>query len=303
MTLDLLIIVDIVTEGSKGMNYPDIEKFSKQQDYLLCIDSDGTAMDAMNSKHKKCFGPCFVSEWGLDSNRHEVLNIWNEVNLYSKTRGFNRFLTLVEVLKRINGKCQDISELDTLANWVESAPELSNRCLKEEIEKKDSAVLKKALSWSLAVNMEIAKLTSEDNKPFEGVKDCLEYAFGKVDISVISSANMNAIFEEWGHFDMLKYIGAMTSQEIGTKEQCISKMLQKGYKAENVLMIGDAFPDIEAAKANGVFFYPILPDKEKECWTKLREFYLGELITGNYQNHQEKLIKKFYDNFEGEKNV
>jgi beta-phosphoglucomutase-like phosphatase (HAD superfamily) len=284
-------------ERSCDMDYPDVEEFSKQHDYLICIDSDGTAMDAMNIKHKKCFGPCFVTELGLKDHQDEVLNIWNEVNLYSSTRGFNRFITFAEVLQRIDGKYLAVNELKVLKSWIETAAELSNRSLKEEIEKKDSPILEKALNWSLEVNKEIAKLTSNDNKPFEGVKECLHFAFDKVDISVISSANMGAIVKEWGHFNMLKYVGAMTSQEIGTKGQCIAKMLKKGYSAENVLMIGDAFPDVDAAKETGVFFYPIVADHEKECWNDLMEFYLDEFRSGNYIKHQEKLLQKFYNNF------
>ena len=94
------------------MDYPDIEKFLKRHDYLICIDSDGTAMDAMNAKHRRCFGPCFVSEWELEEHRDEVLNTWNEVNLYSSTRGFNRFITFAEVLQRIDGKYLAVNELE-----------------------------------------------------------------------------------------------------------------------------------------------------------------------------------------------
>lgn len=279
------------------MDYPDIEKFLKKYDYLICIDSDGTAMDAMNIKHKNCFGPCFVTEWGLEDHRDKVLDIWNEVNLYSSTRGFNRFITFAEVLHRIDGKYLDVNDLEVLKYWIETASELSNRCLKEALQKKNNPILSKALNWSLAVNQEIAKLTAEDNKPFEGVTECLQYAFDKVDISVISSANMSAIVEEWAYFDMLKYVSAMTSQEIGTKGQCIVKMLKKGYCTENVLMIGDAFPDADAAKETGVYFYPIVADHEKECWNELMSFYLDEFRSGNYKKHQDKLLQKFYNNF------
>ena len=279
------------------MNYPDIDKFSKQHDYLICIDSDGTAMDAMNVKHQKCFGPCFVTEWELDHHREDVENIWNEINLYSSTRGVNRFIALVEILRRLNGKYLEVSEFDVLKNWVETTAEISNGSLKEEIKKNDSPILKKALSWSVATNQEIGKLTSDDKKPFEGIKECLEYAFGKVDIAVISSANMKAILEEWGHNDMMKYLSVMTSQEIGTKGECITKMMQKGYNAEHVLMIGDAFPDVDAAKETGVYFYPIVSEHEIESWTELKNSYLDEFQTDNYNNFQENLLQKFYDNF------
>ena len=38
----------------------------KARDYLLCVDSDGCAIDGMTIKHKKCFGPAFIEEFGLE---------------------------------------------------------------------------------------------------------------------------------------------------------------------------------------------------------------------------------------------
>ena len=46
-----------------------------RKEYLICIDSDGCAMDTMNSKHEQCFGPAMIEIWGLEDRRggHEVL--------------------------------------------------------------------------------------------------------------------------------------------------------------------------------------------------------------------------------------
>ena len=63
----------------------------KEHDYLICIDSDGCAMDTMNSKHFYCFGPEWVKQYGLEDIKEEALKYWNQINLYSKTRGINRF--------------------------------------------------------------------------------------------------------------------------------------------------------------------------------------------------------------------
>ena len=41
--------------------------FERKKDYLVCIDSDGCAMDTMDIKHHRCFGPCMVEEWELDN--------------------------------------------------------------------------------------------------------------------------------------------------------------------------------------------------------------------------------------------
>ena len=43
-----------------------LEEFKRGSDYLICIDSDGCAMDTMDIKHYRCFGPCMVAEWSLE---------------------------------------------------------------------------------------------------------------------------------------------------------------------------------------------------------------------------------------------
>ena len=63
------------------MDKCSFDSFEKKKDYLICIDSDGCAMDTMDIKHKHCFGPCMVKEWGLMEHEKEVLDIWNEVNI------------------------------------------------------------------------------------------------------------------------------------------------------------------------------------------------------------------------------
>ena len=40
--------------------------FKKKHEHIVCIDSDGCAMDTMNIKHYRCFGPCMIKEWGLE---------------------------------------------------------------------------------------------------------------------------------------------------------------------------------------------------------------------------------------------
>ena len=34
--------------------------FEKSRDFLICIDSDGCALDTMDVKHMRCFAPCLV---------------------------------------------------------------------------------------------------------------------------------------------------------------------------------------------------------------------------------------------------
>ena len=64
--------------------------YLKEKDFLICIDSDGCAMDTMNSKHFNSFGPEFVKSYDLEEYREGALEYWNQINLFTKTRGRNR---------------------------------------------------------------------------------------------------------------------------------------------------------------------------------------------------------------------
>jgi hypothetical protein len=79
-----------------------LDDFKKQKAFAVCVDSDGCAMDTMNIKHFRCFGPCMVDEWALDAWREPILERWNVINLFSGTRGINRFKGLAMILEEIN---------------------------------------------------------------------------------------------------------------------------------------------------------------------------------------------------------
>ena len=70
-----------------------------KHDYLVGIDSDGCAFDTMEPKHKECFCPTFIWKFGLAAVSKFAREAWDFVNLYSKTRGCNRFLAVQHVLR------------------------------------------------------------------------------------------------------------------------------------------------------------------------------------------------------------
>ena len=274
-----------------------VEEFVKKKEYLLCVDSDGCAMDTMDIKHFKCFGPCMVEEWDLGEWEEEILNRWNEINLYTMTRGINRFKGLAMALKEINDKYTRIEDVDLLCRWAEESNELSNAAVIREIERCDSIIFKKALSWSKKVNDAINALPFEVKKPFEGVKEALEYAHQYVDIAIVSSANYEAVMEEWELYGLLEHVDVVMAQNVGSKAFCIGEMLKKGYDKDKVLMTGDAPGDYDAAKKNDVFYYPILVRHEKESWDEFRTVAISKLTSGEYggEYHQQK-IEEFLNN-------
>lgn len=280
------------------MKLTDISEFRKKTDYLVCIDSDGTAIDAMNAKHNFCHGPAFISTWKLSEHTLEIQAKWNEINLFRETRGVNRFIALVEILELFDGKYIQEPELPVLRTWVETTNDLSNQGLEQAIENQPNIVLlQKALAWSKDINERIASLSYLDKPPFQGVKDFLEFAESQTDIAVISSSNMSAIYEEWKEHGLLDYVDVMTSQEVGTKSECINQMIQKGYHPSNVMMIGDAYPDVDAANDNGTWFYPIRTNKEATSWHLLTSKYFNLFLQQEFINQQQDLLDRFKKNF------
>lgn len=273
-----------------------LENFSKKHDYLICIDSDGCAIDSMDIKHINCFGPCIIDEWQLQKYRDEILKKWNEINLYSMTRGINRFLGLAKILRYINDNITQIEDVTSLEEFVKHADELSNASVEKEVAKNGSLCLSKSLSWSQAVNKSIKSLPQSLIKPFEGVKEKLEKLHEDCDIAIVSSANYEAVLEEWEKFDLMCHVDILLAQNVGSKKSCIEKLLSFGYDRKKTMMTGDAPGDLEAATKNGVCYYPILVKHEKESWDSINEA-VQNLQNGTFDGeYQQKLIEKFKTN-------
>ena len=275
----------------------NISDFVKKKDFLFCIDSDGCAIDTMDIKHIRCFGPCMIDEWGLSEWKAPILTRWNEVNLYTMTRGINRFKGLSKALKEIDEKYTKIEGVEVLEKWVEDSPELSNNALKKAIEKDDCICLKKALAWSEKVNESINQLSFEEKQPFKGVKEALEYAHQFGDIAIVSSANKQAVVEEWEEHHLLEYVDIVLAQDAGSKAFCIQELLKKGYDKDKVLMTGDAPGDYEAAKKNSVMYFPILVRCENQSWSEFKSEAVKRMVEGSYDgDYQQKKVDEFIDN-------
>lgn len=276
----------------------NLTEFQKKSEYLICVDSDGCAMDTMDIKHFRCFGPCMVDEWELDSWRDEILSRWNDINLYTMTRGINRFRGLAIALSEISEKYGKIDDLDDLTFWAENSGELSNAALERAIAEKPSSIsLKKALAWSIAVNKAITSLPEESVRPFPLACEALEFAHIRADVAIVSSANLDAVLAEWKKHGLLEHTDIVMAQNSGSKASCISALLKNGYKRENVLMCGDAPGDLAAAEKNGVFFFPILVRHERESWQEFIDVAFDKLVSGSYgDGYGQGKVEEFLDN-------
>ena len=279
------------------------DTFEKKRDFLVCVDSDGCVMDTMNCKHFHCFGPCMVDEWELGQWRDAILERWNVINLFSMTRGINRFKGLAMALGEIDKQYKPIPGVAALQHWADTAPALSNdgviKAAEEAADPEAKAIFEKALSWSKAVNASIVKLPEELKVPYNGAKEGLAAAHSFADVAMVSSANRDAVEEEWGKFGLLEHTDIVLAQDIGSKAACIAAMLRFGYDLNKVLMVGDAPGDCDAAEKNGVHYYPILVNHEKESWDEAIRVAFGKLQSGEYAPYGAEKKQQFLHNLGG----
>ncbi len=257
-----------------------LDDFKKSKSFCVCVDSDGCAMDTMNIKHIRCFGPRMVDEWDLNQWREPILERWNVINLYSGTRGINRFKGLAMALGEINALYTPIAGIEALTDWADNAPELSNDAIKIELGR--DPIFQKALDWSIAVNKSITELPQEEVKPFDHVREALAKAHKVADVVVVSSANPEAVREEWKRFGLIEDVDLLCTQEMGSKAYCIQRICEKSYGNDNILMCGDAPGDDAAAASNGVLYYPILVSRENESWQLFLDEALDRFVNGSY---------------------
>lgn len=270
----------------------ELAGFIKNKDFLVCVDSDGCAMDTMDVKHEKAFCPELIRVFGLQGQAAFVAPFWMKVNLHSATRGINRFKGMLMTFDALAAQGVRIQGLEEIRAWVETARELSNPNLEARISQSASPSLKRVLEWSLAVNKAIRELP-QDDKPFPGVREGLAAASRVADTAVVSSANAGAIHSEWNRHGLAAYMNVMLGQEVGNKAACIRALAEGRYQKDKVLMVGDALGDLEAAQKNGVLFYPILVGREAESWQRLAEEALPKLLHGMFKGaYQEQLIKE-----------
>lgn len=271
----------------------------KEKDYLICIDSDGCAFDAMEIKHKECFCPNFIKHWNLQAVSKYAREVWEFINLYSESRGTNRFHAVMNALNLLEERPEVIRrgykkpDLSPLVNFVQTETKLGNPALERAIANNPDPVLQQALNWSNGVNQFVADIV-KNVPPFPYVRETIQKASKSADLIVVSATPGEALVREWNEHGLAEYMKVIASQEMGTKKEHIALAMKNRYDADKVLKIGDALGDLEAAKANNVHFYPINPGHEEESWKQLFEVDLDKFINGEFtREYEDQLAETF----------
>jgi phosphoglycolate phosphatase-like HAD superfamily hydrolase len=264
-----------------------LKAFSPKHGYFIGIDSDGCAFDTMEVKWKECFIPQLIRHFGLAAVSRFAREASEYINLYSPTRGINRFPSLVLTLDllathpEVIDRGVSLLELRGLRNWVQAESNLSNPVLKAAVAATGDPDLIKTLLWSEAVNQSIRE-TVHNVPPFPSVRKSLEAISADADIMVVSATPSEALDREWREHDLASFVKVIAGQEMGTKTQVLDLATSGKYEPNCVLMIGDAPGDLAAARNVGALFYPIEPGHEEASWKRFHAEALPRFFNQTY---------------------
>lgn len=271
-------------------------------EFFVGIDSDGCAMDAMNIKHMECFTPNTIYYWGLQNASVAARETALFVNLYSRTRGLNRWIALYAVLELLRHRPEvlervSVPDASDLRAFLESGLPLSNDGIKQFADRHpESETLKTCLAWGKGVNDTIAWMVHGCG-PFPGVREAMAamQASGRIDQMTVSATPNEALDREWHEHGIAQYMTVIAGQEYGNKTEQLRFATRGKYADGHVLMIGDAPGDGEAADNNGALFYPINPGHEEASWRRFTEEALGKFLSGTFAGEYQAKVRAEFD--------
>ena len=275
---------------------------TRKHDLLVCVDSDGCLLDNMELKHKECFCPATVNVWDLQAISKYARKAAEFVNLYSRSRGWNRFPALVRTLDLLfdRPEVQEVGlqkpDLTSLREWIKVTPSLSSPALRRYVEENhiQDETLLRAARWGEEVDENIRRIV-RNILPFPNVKPTLAKIREYADVMIVSATPDEALIRELTACGVIEYFDCVAGQNTGTKTESIRMAMEAGgYTPDQVLKVGDAASDLKAAQDNGVMFFPIVPSRENDSWKELGDVALDSFVAGEYR---EKKMDAYVENF------
>jgi phosphoglycolate phosphatase-like HAD superfamily hydrolase len=277
----------------------ELKNLQPKKKFFIGIDSDGCVFDTMEIKQKECFCPNFIRLFGFQAASKYARETWEFVNLYSKNRGVNRFPALYEAVQLLAKRPEvlargvKIPDLKSLKEWIDKETKLGNPALEKYAAGTNDPIINLTLKWSKKVNADIAEMVYGIS-PFPYVRESLEKLASKADAMVVSQTPLEALKREWEENKMEHYLRIIAGQEHGTKSEHLALAAKGKYADDQILMIGDAFGDMKAARNNGVLFFPINPGHEEESWEEFFKTGLDHFFKGTFAgSYEEGLVERF----------
>lgn len=284
------------------MNYTreDLIEMPRRHETLVGIDSDGCVFDTMRVKQREHFVPQILKFWELERWHDAVVECVEFVNLFSSTRGSNRFPALLRVFELLAkhpkvgvGELPRV-ELGPMRRYIESGLPLGNPSLESEVERTGDSELKRLLAWSMAINEDIGA-NMRPVPPFEWALKALDAIAEGSDALVVSQTPEAALVAEWDLHKIRHYVAVIAGQELGTKAEHLRLASSGHYEPQKILMIGDALGDRRAAREVGACFFPITPGAEEGSWEQFVMESYPRFLAGEYSAEYEREISRAFD--------
>lgn len=268
----------------------DLIDFRSKHELFIGLDSDGCVFDSMSVK-QRIFRRGLIEVWELQDVEAEADRLAEWVALYSPWRGLNRFQLILKIFKVWDeylpgeGKPRPV---EALSRFVVSGVPLSMT----ELKAWNDPELQEVYNWSLEASRQIAAI--RDIPVFDEVEEGLKVLHSKSDIIVVSQTTEEALVREWRNAGLEKFIDVIAGAELGSKAESLIRAARGRYPLDRIIMVGDAFGDLEAAETTGCLFFPIIPGEETGSWLELRTRALRNALNGTFAGeYQADLISRF----------
>ena len=280
----------------------ELKAFEPQHDFFVGIDSDGCAFNSMEVKHNDSFSVNLIQYFGLAAISRQVHQVWDFVNLYSKTRGINRFKAIIlafdflSQMPKVKRAGVQIPDVPYLREWTETETKLGNPALDQIIKNATGARLEelsKIMEWSLDVNKTISEIVY-NLPPFPYVCQSLQKLEGQADMIVVSATPYEALKREWDEHNISQYVALSAGQEMGSKAEHLAISAKGRYAVDQIIMIGDSPGDLKAAQSINALFFPVNPGYEEESWQQFLDQGIDKFLGSTYKGaYQDQLITRF----------
>ncbi|MDO5721716.1 MAG: hypothetical protein Q4P06_04145 [Actinomycetaceae bacterium] len=262
--------------------------FQPTKDFFIGVDSDGCAMDTMDIKHQECFTPAYIKYWDLQAASTLVRETALFINLYSNTRGWNRWTGLSRLFDLLRQRPEvlargvKVPEGKELKKFLASGLPHSHAGIEQFAKEHPSPEILQCIRWGEGVN-ELVDWMVHGCAPFPGVREAFEAMAPHADCMTVSAAGVETLRREWEEHDLAKYMQVIAGQEMGLKAEHLRYAAKGKYPDDHILLIGDAPGDRDSALSEGVLYYPINPGQEAASWERFRVEALPKFLEGTYR--------------------
>lgn len=268
--------------------------------FFVGVDSDGSVFDSMTAKQTLCIQGLIADFWNLRPIEAALREVGEFVNLYSCHRGQNRFHNLVRTFDLLRRRPDaaaagvTVPDLPQTRCWLASPGAPSPVSLAARAAETGDPELARLLRWNEAVDAAIARRCPRF-PPFPAAPAALRRMADAADLVCLSQSPAATLEREWTEAGLRGTVRFLAGVEFGCKSDQLRLAAAGKYPADQILMIGDAPGDRQAAREAGALFFPIPPGSENAAWERLASDAFDRFLNGQYAGAYETALIASFD--------